>query len=107
MYNISLGEFHPSTICVELSGLESSLSEASDLLNTDYPQESVKDFIEKFARTSEIMPDDKTVGFIIINKKNRMISISATKIPESLKDSIRVIFERYKEAGFNTEFDVS
>ncbi|QRF74724.1 Thermoplasma acidophilum protein [Thermoplasmatales archaeon] len=106
MYNISLDGFHPSTICVELSNLQPSLQEASELLLSEYPEETVKDFIEKFARTTEIMPDDRTVGFIIINKKSRMISISVAKIPEGTRQAIMQIFSKYKEAGINTEIDI-
>ncbi|MEM0155173.1 MAG: TA0956 family protein [Thermoplasmataceae archaeon] len=107
MYNISLGDFHPSTICVELSKLESSLREVSELLVSEYPQDSVSEFIEKFARTSQIMPEDKTIGFIVVNKKKMTISISATKISSDLKARIAPIVNGYSERGINAEFDVS
>jgi hypothetical protein len=107
MYNISLGDFHPSTICVELSRLEDSLKEAPELLVSEYPQESVSEFIEKFARTSQIMPEDKTIGFIVINRKNMTISISATRISAELKTRITPILDRCQNMGINTEFDVS
>ena len=106
MYNISLDGFHPSTICVELPNLLPSLQDASELLLTEYPEESVTDFIKKFARTTDIMPDDRTVGFVIINKKSNMISISATRIPQAIREAITEIFSGYSKVGINTEIDI-
>ena len=106
MYNISLDGYHPSTICVELSNLQPSLHEASELLLSEYPEETVSDFIEKFARTTEIMPDDKTVGFVIVNRKSNVISISATRIPEDTRKAITEILNGYKNVGINVEIDI-
>ena len=72
MYNITVQGYHPSTICVVIDSLPASLEYFKDVINSPLIQDSMNEFIEEFARTDEIMPSDRTLGFVIINSSKKV-----------------------------------
>ncbi len=106
MYNVTVGAIHPSVICVELSNLIPSLESLSELLNTDYIEEGIREFIEEFARTDEVMPTDKTLGFVVVNSNKKMISLSFSNIDNGLKESLTSVADKFREIGYSTELDI-
>ena len=102
MYNLKMSETHPSTICVLASRFKDSFKDLIEVLTSPLPDESLEEYIEEYARTDEIMPEDKTIGFVIINKDKKVASLNFNE--KSADDSeIQQILEKYKEMGYKTE----
>ena len=102
MYNLKMSETHPSTICVLASRFKDSFKDLIEVLTSPLPDESLEEYIEEYARTDEIMPEDKTIGFVIINKDKKVASLNFNE--KSTDDSeIQEILEKYKEMGYKTE----
>jgi hypothetical protein len=106
MYNLKLSETHPSTICVLASRFEDSLKDLIEVLTSPLPVESLEEYIEEYARTDEIMPEDKTIGFVIINKEKKVASLNFNEKNRNY-DEIQKILEKYKDLGFKTEVEYS
>ncbi len=106
MYNLKLSETHPSTICVLASRFEDSLKDFVDVITSPLPEESLEEFIEEYARTDEIMPEDKTIGFVIINKGKKVLSLNFN---DSTLDRNKIdgIVNKYKDMGYKTEIEFS
>ena len=102
-----VGEQHPSTICVELSKLPDSLISLLDLMTSSYMDEELMEFIESYARKEEVMPDDRTVGFVVANASKKAISISMNKISPELHRRIEEISESFREKDFTVELDLT
>ena len=94
MYNVVLGDFHPSTICVERSGFPKSLNGLLSLTNPEYADESLKEYIEEYARTDEIMPQDKTIGFVVFNLQKRIVSVSLSSLNEAEDSALKKLREK-------------
>ncbi|MGC8515019.1 MAG: TA0956 family protein [Thermoplasmata archaeon] len=105
MYNVVLGDFHPSTICVERSRFPGSLNALLSLTNPEYAEESLKEYIEEYARTDEIMPEDKTVGFVVFNLQKRIVSVSLSSINASEDAALKKLREKLEGIGFVFELD--
>lgn len=102
MYNLKMSETHPSTICVLASRFKDSFKDLIEVLTSPLPDESLEEYIEEYARTDEIMPEDKTIGFVIINKDKKVASLNFNE--KGTDDSeIQKILEKYKEMGYKTE----
>jgi hypothetical protein len=102
MYNLKMSETHPSTICVLASRFKDSFKDLIEVLTSPLPDESLEEYIEEYARTDEIMPEDKTIGFVIINKDKKVASLNFNE--KSVNDSeIQEILEKYKDMGYKTE----
>lgn len=102
MYNLKMSGTHPSTICVLASRFKDSFKDLIEVLTSPLPDESLEEYIEEYARTDEIMPEDKTIGFVIINKDKKVASLNFNE--KSADDSeIQEILEKYKEMGYKTE----
>ena len=95
MYNLKMSETHPSTICVLASKFEDSFEDLIEVLTSPLPDESLEEFIESYARTDEIMPEDKTIGFVIINKEKKVASLNFS---EKYFDEKKIdgILQKYK-----------
>ena len=106
MYNVTVGTIHPSVICVELSKLIPSLDFLRDLLTTEYIEEGMPEFIENFARTDEVMPTDKTLGFVVVNSNKKMISLSFSNVGQKVKDELVTVAEKFKEIGYAADLDL-
>ncbi len=67
------------------------------------------EFIEHFARTDEVMPDDRTVGFVVINaeKKKMAISMSLPADQKDLANPISQEAEKLRKSGIDVELDLS
>lgn len=107
MYNMVVGDQHPSTICVDLYNLSKSLDALLELMNSQYVNEELMDFIETYSRKDEVKPDDRTVGFIVVNAPKRVISISMNRIPADLRQSIEGISEKFRSSNIQVELDIS
>ncbi len=105
MYNLKMSETHPSTICVLLDNFMDSLNDMVDVVTSPLPDESLAEYIEQYARTDEIMPDDRTVGFVIINKDKKVISLTFSDLSGIKKDEINNVIGKYKELGYKTEME--
>lgn len=106
MYNIVMGEFHPSTICVDRTRFADSLSGLKDLfVPEEFATEALRDYIEAYARTDEVMPEDKTIGFVVFNLQKRIVSVSLNDIKELEKKSFDELTAKLAESGFKCELD--
>jgi len=105
MYNVVLGDFHPSTICVERSIFPESLNGLISLTDPEYAEDSLKEYIEEYARTDEIMPEDKTVGFVIFNLQKRIASVSLSSINDAEESALKKLREKLESIGFGFELD--
>jgi len=106
MYNITVGNIHPSVICVEISKLVPSLRSLRELLQSGYIEEGLQEFIEDYSRKDEVMPSDKTVGFVVVNSAKRMMSLSFSSISRDLISALRLEADEFKKIGYTTELDV-
>ena len=106
MYNITVGSIHPSVICVEISNIAASLSDLRDLLLTDYIEDGLKEFIGIYARTDEVMPTDKTVGFVVLNTTKKVISLSFSFLEPALKTELEKIADSYVKIGYSADVDI-
>lgn len=106
MYNIVMGGQHPSTICVEKSRAYSSLKNLKEVVKTGFMKDALMEFIGEFARTQEIMPDDKTVGFVILNSDKQVLSISVSQNDAELIKALKTISAEYREMGFTVDLDM-
>lgn len=106
MYNITVGAIHPSVICVELSSLLPSLDSLRDLLNTEYVEEGLQEFIEEFARTDEVLPTDKTLGFVVVNSNKRIISFSFSSVNGETREKLLGMGEKFQEIGYKADIDI-
>ena len=106
MYNIVLGEFHPSTICVERSKFNDSLKDIISLTDVETSTESLQEYITNYARTDEIKPDDKTIGFVVFNLQKRVLSISLASLDLETSAVISSLKDQIQEFGFNVELDL-
>lgn len=109
IFNITLPGRHPSSICVELSNLLDSLRSTISLFGNPLQEESLMEFIEQFSRTEEVMPTDRTVGFVVINaeKKKMAVSISIPQEQKDLQNSIISEAENLRKNGVDVELDLS
>jgi hypothetical protein len=107
MYNMILGNYHPSTICVEMSKLEDSLNALSDIIDSEYIEDEMQEFISRYARTDEIMPEDKTVGFIVVHRDKKNFAISINKNDKRLADSLIRIAQKFASKGFRVDTDIA
>ncbi len=106
MFNISLKGIHPSVICVEMDRVGNAVDALQEVLTSDYPEESMQEFIESFARTDEVMPTDKTLGFVVANSEKRAISFSFANLNDEQKNLITTKSRMYRNSGFNVEIDL-
>ena len=106
MYNIVLGEFHPSTICVERSKFTDSLKDIISLTDIETSTESLQEYISNYARIDEIKPDDKTIGFVVFNLQKKVLSISLALVNESENAAIATVSDQIKQTGFNVDLDL-
>ena len=106
MYNLTFDGTHPSTICVEISKLIPSLESIYEMIGTEYLSESLADFITEFARTDEIMPEDHTMGFVIVNSKKKHLSLAFNGLPEKYVKSLREIGSKIVTKGYEVEYDL-
>ena len=77
-----------------------------EVLTSPLPDESLEEFIESYARTDEIMPEDKTIGFVIINKEKKVASLNFSEKYFDQK-KLDEILEKYKNMGYKTEVEYS
>lgn len=106
MYNVTVGSIHPSVICVEISNLLPSLESLRELLTSEYIEEGLQEFIENFARTDEVMPTDKTVGFVVVNSNKKVISLSFSSINDEIRDGLKSASATFNEIGYRSELDL-
>lgn len=106
MYNITVGEYHPSTICVEMGNLVDSLRDLKEVVESEYPQESLAEFIELYARTDEILPTDRTLGFVVVNRDKKIVSLSFSHLESSIKDEVLKITQPFKDGGYEVDIDI-
>lgn len=106
MFNITMGEYHPSTICIEISKLKDSLAGLIDVTNSEYPEESMAEYIEEYARSDEVRPTDRTLGFVVLNRSKKVISLSFSEIDPSVIDSLKNVIKDYEREGFQVELDL-
>lgn len=106
MYNITVGSVHPSVICVELPKLIPSLNFLNELLTTEYIEEGMREFIENFARTDEVMPTDKTLGFVVLNSNKKMVSFSFSSLDEDVKKDLRSVGDKFQKIGYSVDIDI-
>lgn len=108
MYNITVGGMHPSTICVEMKKFSASLRGGLlDVLTSEYPEESMSEFIQNFARTDEVMPEDRTLGFVVANRDRKVVALSFSHLPDEVMREVESIAGRFRDSGFQVEIDVS
>ncbi len=106
MYNITVGDRHPAVICVELSNVARSLRALADVLSSEYVEEELQEFIEGFSRTDEVMPEDKTVGFVVVNSKKRVLSLSFSSISNELASELRANADSFRKIGYEVQLDM-
>ncbi|WMT45003.1 MAG: TA0956 family protein [Cuniculiplasma divulgatum] len=106
MYNITVGDRHPAVICVDLSNVRQSLLALADVLSSDYVEEGLQEFIEEFSRTDEVMPEDKTVGFVVVNSTKRVLSLSFASIPEDLAHNLKADADSFRKIGYDVQLDI-
>ncbi len=106
MYNLSVGSIHPSVICVELSKLLPSLDSLADLLNSEYVEEGLPEFIENFSRTDEVLPTDKTIGFVVLNSTKKMVSFSFSLVEPETKEGLIRAGEKFRQIGYTVDLDL-
>ena len=106
MYNVVLGDIHPSTICVDIAKLPDSFRDLLEVLIADYPSESMAEFIESYARTDTVMPDDKTLGFVVVNNNKKAVALSFSTLPIEIRDKIMDICTMYRKKSFEVEIDI-
>ena len=105
MYNIILENYHPSTICVELSRVPESLEYIAQFIDSPHILEEIPEFIEKFARKDEIMPTDRTVGFMVLHQPKRNMAISLGKVGQDAKERIKKSADLFRSINFSVELD--
>jgi hypothetical protein len=105
MFNLAIGSMHPSVICVELSRFTDSLNALKEVLESPYPEEELTEFIETYARTDEILPSDKTIGFVIASSTKKIVSFSFSKLPEDLKRELDASSQSFEAIGYAVEID--
>lgn len=106
MYNLTMEGSHPSTICVELNNLPNSMKALQGMVDSEYMDEMLQEFITEYARTDEIMPDDRTVGFVVVNIPKKQISLAFNHLEKSTENELREISRTMEEKGFKVEFDL-
>lgn len=106
MYNIVMGGQHPSTVCVELDKLPDSLAALKDIISSEFIEEEMMEFIGEFARTDEIMPEDRTLGFVIVNSDKHVLSVSMSEVSSDLRSDIEKIGGDYRNSGFKVDLDL-
>ncbi|MCL4336830.1 MAG: TA0956 family protein [Candidatus Thermoplasmatota archaeon] len=106
MYNLSLGSIHPSVICVELPNLIPSLDSLVDLLGSAYIEEGLPEFIENFSRTDEVLPTDKTVGFVVLNSNKKIVSFSFSAVETHTKNGLISAGEKFRQIGYSVDLDL-
>lgn len=105
MFNMVLGDFHPSTICVERSRFPASLIGLLSVTSAEYAQESLKEYIEEYARTDEILPEDRTIGFVVFNLPKKVASVSISTVNEKEASTLNELKEKLTAIGFKFELD--
>ena len=106
MYNLTLSEGHPSTICVEMPKFRDSLNFLLEMLSSEYIDEYMDDFIRDFARTDEIMPEDRTLGFVVVNVGKKKMTLAFSRINQETKDLINSISSDFRSIGYEVEIDI-
>ncbi len=106
MFNITMGEYHPSTICVEMTKLRDSLDGLIDVLNSEYPEESMAEYIEEYARSDVVQPTDRTLGFVVLNKAKKVISLSFSEMEGGIRTEIESSLKNYEKNGYQIELDL-
>ncbi|MEM0157448.1 MAG: TA0956 family protein [Thermoplasmataceae archaeon] len=106
MYNITVGERHPAVICVELSNVSRSLLALAEVLSSEYMEEELQEFIENFSRTDEVMPEDRTVGFVVVNSTKRILSLSFSSISNDMANNLRAQAESFRKIGYEVQLDI-
>ncbi len=106
IFNISVPQRHPASICVESSRLLESLSGIQVIFDPVGQEESLMEFITEFSRKEEVKPSDRTIGFVVVNLEKKKIAISLSNIPEADKNGIQNAAEKFRALGIETEVDV-
>ncbi|MHB1439862.1 MAG: TA0956 family protein [Cuniculiplasma sp.] len=106
MYNLTLEGSHPSTICVEISKLRPSLESLYEMLDSEYVDEYLSDFISEYARTDEIMPEDHTLGFVVINAPKKHVSFAFNGLKENYLEELREMGEKIRSKGYTVDYDI-
>ena len=107
IYNISVPKRHPSSICVELPRLAESLKGIGELFSPVAQDEALMEFIGDFSRTDEIKPEDRTIGFVVVNVEKRKIAISISDPSGRLAPEVNAAADRLRTLGIETEIDLS
>lgn len=106
MFNITLGDFHPSTICIEMHRLKDSLEGLIEVTQSEYPEESMAEYIEEYARSDEIQPTDRTLGFVVLNRAKKVVALSFSEMSPEIRSGVEEALEKYKSGGFEVEVDI-
>jgi Thermoplasma acidophilum protein TA0956. len=106
MYNLTMEGSHPSTICVVLRHLPDSMRALKGMFGSEYMDEMLQEFISEYARTDEIMPDDRTVGFVVVNIPKKQVSIAFNHLEKNIEKELREISNSMEDLGFKVDFDL-
>lgn len=106
MYNLTVGSIHPSVICVEISNLLPSLDALVTLMESEYIEEELPEFIESYARTDEVLPTDKTLGFVVLNSNKKIVSLSFSKVETETREGLVKAGEKFRQINYKVDFDL-
>ena len=76
------------------------------LTDVETSTESLQEYISNYARTDEIKPDDKTIGFVVFNLQKKVLSISLAAIDLEMSAVISSLKDQIQEFGFKVELDL-
>ena len=52
------------------------------------------------------MPEDKTVGFVVVNSTKRVLSLSFASIPEDLAHNLKADADSFRKIGYDVQLDI-
>ena len=106
MLNITIGGVHPSIVCVDIKNIGDCCDSLLEALKSDYKEEGIKELIENYARTDEIKPQDKTLGFVVVNSDRHFISFSFANLDGKYIGLISSRADNFRKSGFTVEEDL-
>ena len=107
MYNITVGDRHPAVICIELGKIIDSVKSLVSVLGSDYVEDGLQDFIQDFSRTDAVRPEDRTVGFVVVNSEKRAASFTFSSLEPVIRAELGETAHLYESIGYSVELDLA
>jgi hypothetical protein len=75
-------------------------------MDSEYIEEGLPEFIEEFSRTDEVLPTDKTLGFVVLNSNKKIVSFSFSAVEPETRKGLEKAGDKFRKIGYSVDLDI-